>query len=246
MRSEADRDRRPADSRAEMAVHQPSSRACARGRLRNCSTRHRRNRPPNRSRMPSRRTGPVAARPAAAPWPCSVSWRAQRPVAHPSGMTPRDAPTIRQHRSSANGRRWRPQGSYRSPSKPRSGRSPDWPRSPAASPSQRRSAARNLPRRSPSGGRDHHPPPLMAALGPGAEHTIPIAEPAISRVRSIRLRYVLSSPRGIPYRNPLQAIALADTSGRVVARPPTRLIFACGNRRLGARYAVTRGRRTLR
>jgi len=59
-----------------------------------------------------------------APWSCSVSWRARRPVAHPSGMTPRDAPAIPQHRSSDTGRRLRPRGPFRSPSKPRSGSSP--------------------------------------------------------------------------------------------------------------------------
>ncbi len=85
--------------------------------LSSCSTRHRRNRPPNRSRMPSRRIGPIAARPAVGPWSCSVSWRARRPVAHPSGMIPRDALAIRQHCSSATGRRLRPQGLFRSPTK---------------------------------------------------------------------------------------------------------------------------------
>jgi hypothetical protein len=116
-----------------------------------------------------------------------ASCRGRCPLAHPSGTTPHD-PATTQHRSFRTGRRSRPRGSCRSPPALRSGCAPEWRQLPPTPRPPRTSAATTQPPRSPQTGRDPCPSQPIWCLGPEAADTIPIAAPAIPRLRSIRLQ----------------------------------------------------------
>ena len=100
---------------------------------------------------------------------------ARRRIARRSGLTPRDAPAIRQHRSSITGRQSRPQGAYRSPTPCWLAAKPECRRSASAPRPRRTSDARFYPRRSRSAGRYRPTSQPMANIGPGAADIIPIA-----------------------------------------------------------------------
>jgi hypothetical protein len=150
-------------------------------------------------------------------------------------MIPLEASAAPQLRSSATGRRLRSRGELRSPVQPRSDTaSPSRPSSPIPR-SPRRSAGYHRPRRSHSVRRDLAVPQPIWRLGPGATDTIPIAAPAIPRVRSIRLHEValltiaaflvarpafsLSAPQAAPSRR-APTVPQVAASERMPARVP--------------------------